>query len=137
MANRSFRKFLIGRSRSLHELSLLLFRLALGCMMIYGHAWPKIDNYDVLQHSFADPIGLGSKLSLQLAIFAEAGCSVFLIFGLWTRLALLPLLFTMGIVVFKVNAAAEFGKIELALLYMIGYLLLLILGPGKYSVDER
>lgn len=137
MANRSFRKFLTGRSKGLHEFSLLLLRLTLGCMMIYGHAWPKIDNYELLQYTFADPLDVGSKLSLQLALFAEAVCSLFLIFGLWTRLALLPLLFTMGMVVFKVNAAAGFGKIELALLYMLGYVVLLLLGPGKYSVDER
>jgi uncharacterized membrane protein YphA (DoxX/SURF4 family) len=43
----------------------------------------------------------------------------------------------MGMIIFKVNADAGFGKLELPLLYLLGYLLVLFLGPGKYSVDER
>lgn len=137
MANRTFRKFLTTRNKKLHELMLLVLRLSLGIMMLYGHAWPKIDNYDLLKLTFADPLGVGSALSLQLVLFAEAVCSLFLLFGLWTRLVLLPLLFTMGVVVFEVNASAAFGKLELPLFYMLGYLVLLVQGPGKYSVDER
>jgi putative oxidoreductase len=137
MANRPLRKFLTGRSKGLHEFSLLLLRFGLGMMMIFGHAWPKIDTYELLKFSFADPLGLGRELSLQLVIFAEAVCSLLLLFGLWTRLALLPLLFTMGVVVFEVNASAGFGKLELPLLYTLGFLVLLFLGPGKYAIDER
>jgi putative oxidoreductase len=137
MANRTLRKFLTGRNKNLHEFSLLLLRLALGFMMIYGHAWPKFESYDLLKFTFPDPLGVGSTLSLQLTLFAEAGCSLFLIFGLWTRIALLPLLFTMGMIIFKINAGAGFQKIEIAILFGLGYLVLLFLGPGKYSVDER
>ncbi len=134
---RNLRKFLTGRNKGLHEFTLLLLRLCLGCWMIYGHAWHKIDNYDLLKFTFADPLGIGRALSLQLVIAAEAGGSLLLILGLWTRLALLPLLFTMGIIVWKVQWEAGFGKLELPLLYTLGYVTVLFLGPGKYSIDEK
>lgn len=38
--------------------------------------------------AFPDPLGVGSEISLILAIFGEVFCSVLLIFGLLIRLAL-------------------------------------------------
>jgi putative oxidoreductase len=137
MAGRNFRKFLTGRSKGLQELSLLLLRLCLGLWLIYGHAWPKIDHYDLMKFTFSDPLGIGRELSLQLAIAAEAGCSLLLILGLWTRFALIPLIFTMGVIIFKVQWDAGFGKMELPLLYMLGFVVLLLQGPGRYSIDEK
>ena len=85
---------------------------------------------------FADPIGIGQSASFYLAIFAEVVCSFLLILGLFTRLAVIPLLITMLIVVLVVNQGHEFGDLELPLLYIFIYLILLVTGAGKYSVDS-
>lgn len=137
MATRALRKFLTARNRALQELSLLLLRVGLGIGMLYGHAWPKLDQYTLLKLTFADPLGIGRELSLQLTLVAEGIASLLLILGLWTRLAVLPLLFTMSVIIFRIQWGHGFGKMELPILYMLGYFVLLLQGPGKYSLDEK
>src|SRR5690606_37118575 len=62
-------------------------------MLVYGYG--KLERYLNGERSFADPIGIGEELSLILTIFAEFVCSLLLIAGLFTRAALVPLIFTM------------------------------------------
>lgn len=85
--------------------------------------------------AFADPFGIGMGPSLALAVFAEVVCSVLLIIGFFTRLATIPLLTTMAVAIFIIHAADEFGKKEMAVLYLLVYVTLLLAGAGKYSVD--
>lgn len=113
----------------------LLLRLSVsGAMLTHGIA--KIQAFDKLSTTFPDPIGLGHLPSLLLAIGAEFGGSIFLIFGLLTRLALIPLMFTMGVVVFVVSAGSPFAAKELALIYLLVYVAIFALGAGRYSLDR-
>jgi putative oxidoreductase len=84
---------------------------------------------------FADPFGLGVTLSLFLVVFAEFFCSILIGFGIGTRLATLPLIITMFVAAFIAHGPDPFGKKELALLYLVIYIFLLVAGSGKYSVD--
>jgi putative oxidoreductase len=86
---------------------------------------------------FGDPLGIGTRPSLVLAIVAEVGCSLLILLGLFTRFATLPLLFTMLVAAFIVHAADPLGKKELALLYALLFATLFFTGPGKYSIDGR
>lgn len=85
---------------------------------------------------FGDPIGVGPYASLVLAVFAEFVCSILLLIGLGTRLAVIPLIITMAVALFIVHGADGFDKKEMALHYLVVYLFLLISGSGKYSVDH-
>jgi putative oxidoreductase len=58
-----------------------------------------------------------------------------IMFGLFTRLALFPLITTMSIALFMVNWGKGWEKMELAGLFLAVYVLLLFVGPGKYSAD--
>lgn len=80
-------------------------------------------------------LGLGSTISLALVVFAEFFCALFIILGLFTRLAAIPLIVTMCVALFKAHDGQFFGKGEVAALYLAGFLVLLIVGPGKASVD--
>lgn len=115
---------------------LLLFRLCLGGLMIANHGWMKIVNYEVLQSKFLNFLGLGSQISLILAIAAEVLCSILLIFGLYTRIVLIPLIVTM-LVAIGTHGWQIFGEAELGFLYLIGFVFLLIVGPGDNSIDAR
>jgi putative oxidoreductase len=86
---------------------------------------------------FADPIGLGPELSLYLTVFAETGCSVLLILGLFTRLATIPLMIVMLVVILIVQWQAPFGKIELPLIFLMGFVVIAAFGPGRYALDAR
>lgn len=116
------------------DLGLLLLRVATGLLLL-THGWPKLMGFSARMNTFADPYGLGSAPSLALAVFAEFFCSVFLIMGLFTRWALIPLVITMLTIVFVVHGSDPFGKKELALLYLVPFLTLSFTGPGKFSLD--
>lgn len=131
--NRWFRS--IASPASLH-VWLLLLRVAIAGIML-THGIPKLQSILAGNWEFGDPLGLGSELSLGLTVFAEVGCSVLLLIGLFTRFATLPLLFTMLVAIFIVHGADELGKKELPLLYALVYATLFFTGPGKYSVDGR
>lgn len=117
------------------SVALFLFRVFAG-ILIMTHGWAKIQNFEAYSQGFADPIGLGVQLSLILAIGSEFVAAIFLILGLLSRLAILPLMFTMGVAVFVVHGADPLGVKEMALLYLGIFTVLLLLGPGNYSLDR-
>ncbi|NJN41344.1 MAG: DoxX family protein [Flammeovirgaceae bacterium] len=129
------KKWIFGSKPISIDVGLLLLRLALGFGML-THGLPKLLNYAERVEKFSDPLGLGSEVSLILAIFAEVFCSILLILGGFTRIALIPLIVTFVIVVFIVHGDDSFGQKEKALLYLIPYLVILFTGPGKFSLDR-
>ena len=125
------------RSESLSvAVSLLILRIGAGLMMSTAHGWGKLTSFSERAAQFSDPIGLGSSLSMGLAIFAEFFCSMALILGLFTRAAVIPLMFTMLVAVLIVHADDPFGRKELALLYLLPYITVLLCGPGRFSLDR-
>lgn len=113
----------------------LVVRLSIAAMMI-THGFPKlIKLLDGGEIQFSDPIGLGSALSFVLVVFAEFFCSIFIAIGLGTRLASIPLIITMLVAAFIAHAADPFGQKEKALLYLLVYLTLLVVGSRKFSFD--
>lgn len=115
---------------------LLVLRVAIAAFML-AHGYPKLQYLTSGGPiEFMNFLGIGQTASLALAVFAEFFCSILLLFGLGTRLAVLPLMVTMLIAVFMVHAADAFEKKELACHYLLVYLFLLVSGSGKYSIDH-
>lgn len=116
------------------DLGLLFLRVAAGGLMLY-HGAPKLFSFQERFTTFSDPIGLGSGISLILVVFAEFFCSVFIAVGAFTRIAVVPLLINMIVIVFVVHGGDPIKKKELAVFYLLTYLTLFFTGPGKFSVD--
>lgn len=85
--------------------------------------------------TFADPLGIGMGITLALVVFAEFICSILVIIGLGTRLAAIPLIITMFTAAFIIHAADPFQQKEMAILYLLIFIVLLITGGGKHSLD--
>lgn len=120
------------------DLSLLLLRICFGGMMIVLHGLPKLEKLFWGDPSaFADPIGLGPIVSLSLAVFAEVLCAGLVLLGLFTRLALLPLIVTMLVAALVAKAHLPLAEKESAMLYLVPFVVLLLTGPGFYSLDAR
>lgn len=117
------------------SLGLLLLRVAIGGLML-THGIPKLMNFTELADNFFDPFGLGSRVSLILAIGAEVGCSLLLIVGLATRLAAIPLAFTMIVAHFLFHAEDAWKDKELSAVYLSVYIALILTGPGRFSLDH-
>ncbi|MCB9610951.1 MAG: DoxX family protein [Sandaracinus sp.] len=121
----------------LADLGLLILRIAAGLAMAGAHGWSKLSRFSELSERFADPLGVGTTTSLALAVFAEVGCSVLLVLGLGTRLAALPLAFTMAIAAFVIHADDPWNRKELALAYLVVYVALALTGAGRFSLDAK
>jgi putative oxidoreductase len=121
---------------TLTSIGLLLLRVAIGFLMLV-HGVQKVMGFSEMADKFPDPIGLGSQLSLISAIGAEVGCSLLLIFGLGTRIAAIPLAFTMIVALFIVHASDPWKVKELAAVYLSVYLSLVFTGAGEFSLDRR
>lgn len=115
--------------------STLLLRLIFGGLMI-PHGYAKLTHFAEYQSNFMNLLGLGTAVSLSLAIFAELGCSILLVLGLFTRPALVPLVITALVIVFMAHGGEIMGDGEHGFLYLGVYLSLLLTGPGQYSIDQ-
>ncbi len=117
------------------DIVLLIVRLFVGFAML-SHGFPKLqmllEGADI---KFFDFLGLGPKISLILTVFAEFVCSIFLILGLFTRIAGGFLMFTMLIAAFIVHGSDAFDKREMSLLYLSIYFLIVVFGAGRFSID--
>ena len=117
-----------------NSFGLLLLRIGAGCMMM-THGWGKLSTFSEMAETFPDPIGVGSTVSLALAVFAEFFCAILIAVGLATRLAAVPLIVTMAVAAFSIHAADPFRVKEFALLYMTMFITLFFTGPGQISLD--
>ena len=115
--------------------AMLILRLGLGILMMM-HGYDKLVHFAKYQNEFMNFLGLGKTMSLALVVFAEFFCSLFIVLGLFTRLATIPLIIVASVIVFKVFHGNVFGDGEHGTLYLIGYTVLLLVGPGRVSVDS-
>lgn len=126
---------------------LLLIRITIGFLMAF-YGYQKLINFETMAASdfWAKEVsflGMTGKTPLALTIFAEFFCSLFLILGLFTRLALIPLLICMGYIIacvakFSVINSGDNGvEMNTAFVYFMIYLGILLTGPGNYSLDYK
>lgn len=119
---------------ALFNASLLFLRLGFSILMM-THGWPKFQRVLSGDTAFADPLGLGELPSLYLTIFAELVAPIFVIIGYKTRIFAASTAFTMAVAAFIVHGADPLAKKEMALLYLIAFLSITLLGSGRYALD--
>ena len=118
------------------SLALLLLRVGVGLQLAVLHGWGKIADFSTMKDTFPDPLGVGSVVSLCLVAFAEFACAVAVGLGLFTKLATVPIIVTMAVAAFGQHAGDPWKIRELALMYLILSLALILTGPGEYSIDH-
>ena len=130
-----FYNFLFPQSFRGNGVSLLILALRLFFgILFFTHGLDKLANFNELLPNFPDVLGIGSYMSLMVSIFCEFCCSLFLIAGLLVRLTVIPMMIAMAVAFFDVHDGM-FPEGELALIYLIMFIILYITGPGKFSID--
>jgi putative oxidoreductase len=117
------------------NIATLILRLTFGCIILWHHGVPKLKDFSTLQYTFFDPFHIGHRWSLVLVIFAEVFCAALVILGFVTRVALIPLVITLGVALVLYHKDQGLINTELAWLYLTVFLALLFTGPGRISVD--
>ena len=115
------------------SLLILILRIFFG-MLFFSHGLDKMMNFNDLVNSYPDILGFGSYMTLMITIFCEFCCSLFLIAGLLVRVMTIPMIIAMGVAFFDVHDAMM-PEGELALIYFITFIILFLVGPGRFSVD--
>ena len=115
------------------SLLILALRLFFG-ILFFSHGLDKMMNFNLLVDNYPSVFGFGSYMTLMVSIFCEFCCSLFLIAGLLVRLTVIPMMIAMAVAFFDVHDGM-FPEGELALIYLIMFIILYITGPGKFSID--
>ncbi len=119
-----------------YHFGLLLLRVGFSALML-THGIPKLMNLIQGNLDFGDPIGIGTTLSLILTVIGEAICPILIIIGFKTRLAAIPTIITMAVAAFIVHGADPIGTKEKALLYLFAFIVIALVGGGKYAVSKK
>ncbi len=120
----------------LKDVGLAILRIAPSAMIL-SHGIPKLQKIITGNLEFGDPLGIGAAPSIFLAVIGEVLCPLLIIIGFKTRWMAVPSAITMAVAAFVVHAADDFATKEKALLYLVFFIAIILLGPGKYSVDRR
>ena len=116
------------------DLALLVLRAGLGVLLM-PHGYNKLTHFNEYKEGFINFLGLGGPVSLGLTIFGEFFCAILLVLGLFTRVAVIPLIIVMLVALVVAHSGEIFGDGEHAGLYLIGFVTLFFTGPGRYSID--
>ena len=117
---------------------LLILRLSIGTMLIH-HGYEKTADINNFADAFVRPIGIPFPiLASYIAAYSEIYGSWLLIAGLFTPLAALSIVGTIGVAIYHAIVTAGFNiyLLELLILYMGGALCILLLGGGDFAIDR-
>ena len=121
----------------MNSFAILLLRVISGAFMLFAHGLPKLNRlFSGGEIRFSDPRGIGTIPSLSLAVFAEFLCAILLMLGLFTRPALTFLIITMFVAGFIHHAADPFAIKEKAFLFLLIFVVLFLVGPGRYALSS-
>ena len=134
----SLRARLSGPVNWAPHLGLLLLRVWFGLVLAFGHGAGKIANFEKFAASVGSKHGIPlPELTAPFAIASEVVGGILLALGLFTRVAAIAIIGTMLVAAVWVHRADPFMDKEFALAYAVAALVVLISGPGKYSLDAR
>jgi putative oxidoreductase len=117
------------------NIAIFLLRGSLAVLICLSHGVPKIANFSAWKNQFYDPFHISGAATLVLSIFAEVFAAMFVLLGLFTRLAALVLVIDLIFASFVYHYGRPLEQYEDALIFLVGFLVILLVGPGKISVD--
>jgi uncharacterized membrane protein YphA (DoxX/SURF4 family) len=136
------------------DLGLLFFRVVLAGLVIRFHGWGKLtgwkdeslrvpqlfalDGWRREFHTFPNYIGISSELSYLLVTWFETFGCLMIILGLGTRLNALGMFIALMVAWYFHHGMRFSGPNagEVAFAYAFCFLLLVLAGAGKYSLDR-
>ena len=124
------------------DLGILILRFGIGLMFIF-HGWPKISGGTEIWVKLGMAmkfmgIGFAPAFWGFMSASAEFFGGILIAAGLLTRPVAMMLAFNMLVaVVLKFSTGAGLGGASQAIEVGIIFLSLILIGPGKYSIDER
>ena len=136
----NYLKILLGNLKNT-DVGLLIVRITFGGFMYCNHGHAKllggIDRWYGLGGALTNLIGLESLRTFfgLMASLSESIFALFIVAGLFTRISSSLLGFTMFIATLRHVLDGDLP--EMAILYLVFSIFMIVSGPGRYSLDNR
>lgn len=117
------------------DVALLVFRLLAGFALFRVHGLDKLLHFQHEAATMPDPFGLGGPFSATFAMFSDVGCALLVMLGLLARPAAVGVLSTTLVGLLVVHLHDPWTLKDAPLTYATMFLLVLLAGPGRFSLD--
>jgi putative oxidoreductase len=118
------------------HISMLFFRILVSAEIMAAHGLKKVGVGVAEAEHIPNPLHLPEQLNNYMAIASNLIFPVFVILGLFTRLAVLPVLAVTLTGYFILHWNDPLLEKDMPFMYSVSFLLIAVLGPGKYSFDH-
>jgi putative oxidoreductase len=122
--------------KPIYNFAILFFRIAIASQLIIVQGLKKIGVGVAAAEVVPNPLGLPEAFNDFIAITANTYLPFLVIIGFCTRLAALPALCVTLTGYFVVHANDPLSVSDVPYMYSVSLLLIIMLGGGKYSVDN-
>lgn len=116
------------------DAGLFFLRVAGSFMLAYVHGWPKVMNYAHELTVIEDPFGFGAHFSLWCALIAEVVCPLFIMAGISTRLACLPIIAVLLVSMLVVHPGWTIAQGQFGWLLLVIFVAIALCGPGRWRL---
>ncbi|MFA6246953.1 MAG: DoxX family protein [Mucilaginibacter sp.] len=116
--------------------AILIFRVLLSLELFRVHGMKKFRAKNGQIEKIPNPFHLPEKLNGLLATFSDTVVPLLVTMGICTRLAVMPTIGVTAIGYFIVHKNDSPEIRDVPYIYTICFLLLLVTGPGTFSVDQ-
>ncbi|MET0465848.1 MAG: DoxX family protein [Chitinophagaceae bacterium] len=117
------------------HLTMLVFRVLVSVQLMTTHGLKKLGVGVEQAENIPNPLGLPGQLNNYFATAANLFFPVLVIVGFLTRVASLPVLAVTMTGYFVLHWHDSLPEKDMPFMYSLSFLLILVLGPGKYSLD--
>jgi len=131
--------FLIMRTNAgsvCNNVALLFFRVAVSTELLVAHGLKKVGVGVSLPEVVPNPLGFPDFFNQAFATTANLIMPLFIIFGLMTRIAALPILAVTLTGYFVLHFNDPILVKDVPFIYSVCFLLIFFTGAGKYSLDN-
>lgn len=119
-----------------NNLIILIFRVLLMLELFRVHGMKKFRVENGEREHVPNPLHLPEKLNSLVATFSDTVVPLLVVFGIATRLVLLPSIGVTAIGYFVVHRKDSVEVRDVPYMYTLSLLFLWAVGPGTYSVDH-
>jgi putative oxidoreductase len=114
---------------------LLVLRVVVGGNLAWLHGWDKLHHFAAKAGSYPDPLGIGGKYSLLLAVVGEFFAALLMATGFLGRIAAFLVSLTTALTLFWVLDGTPWKAREVWELYFAASMTILLLGSGRFALD--
>jgi putative oxidoreductase len=136
MKNLFIRSLCVYPSWQLFNWGMFCFRVLVSMELIVAHGLKKVGVGVQEAEHIPNPLQLPEAFNSGFAVAANLFFPVMVILGFCTRLATLPTLAVTLTGYFVVHGHGTLLEKDIPFMYSLAFLLIAVVGPGKYSIDK-